>query len=98
MQGASDTLGLGGEGGSAASNAAGASYLDAFASFRDEVGGAGISNAARWRCAATPGLHAFPVHDTLAASHPGCKCVLALPAGVALAVCSWCVARIALDL
>lgn len=37
VQGASDTLGLGGEGGSGASDAAGASYLDAFAAFRDEV-------------------------------------------------------------
>lgn len=37
LQGPSDTLGLGGEGGSGASDAAGASYLDAFAAFRDEV-------------------------------------------------------------
>lgn len=45
MQGPSDTLGLGGEGGSGASDAAGASYLDAFAAFRDEV-----STAARFFC------------------------------------------------
>ena len=37
LQGASDTPGLGGEGSSGASDAAGASYLDAFAAFRDEV-------------------------------------------------------------
>jgi hypothetical protein len=37
VQGPSDTLGLGGEGGAGASDAAGASYLDAFAAFRDEV-------------------------------------------------------------
>lgn len=42
LQGPGDTLGLGGEGGSS-SDAAGASYLDAFATFRDEVGGAGFA-------------------------------------------------------
>ena len=49
MQGASDTLGLGGEGGAAGSDAAGASYLDAFAAFRDEVS---LAIAARMQFAA----------------------------------------------